>query len=266
MLNSPLSQRERHLFFEEISMTVKKSITACLTLVALLLTFGLANDADAKRRRKVAKDPDAPTNREAKVLGWGPVKTPNRGKNPEFMIRGVVLDIEKVKDRQNYYTLKILPIEILNNHQRVIGFDHFLTGVDIVLFLPKSKVSELKEGRMVEYNQYYTEEVEQAIGGAKMVAMTLHKDIQGYPAGAGAYLKLQGFYPIQYKNALKGAKLHKSGISGDQAIKANLDILATSSEDPELKTSARASYVEFFKSEPTGKCKYVDAEAIFKCL
>jgi len=246
-------------------MTRGKSLTVILTLGVFLMGLLLLPDAQARKKR-VIKDPDAPTNREAKVLGWGPVKTPNRGKNPEFMVRGVILEVNKTQDKKgDYFDVKILPIEILNNHQRVLTFDNFTNGVDITLFLPDSKKKELKKGRLVEFNQYYTEEVEQSIGGAKMVAMTLHKDIQGYAAGPGAYLRKPGFYPVQYKNALKGIKLYQSGIRSDKDAKAGLDYLATKHTDPELKTIAKGTYVEIYEQDPSGKCNLVKATQSYAC-
>lgn len=229
------------------------SVTSLFTLV--LMAFVLFHLGEAKAA-KVLKDPDAPTNEEAKVLGWGPVKTPNRGKTPEFMIRGVILEVKdsETQKKKGWYDVKILPIEVLNNHQRVITFEDFKDGVTLTLNVPKPRLDELKEGRMVEYNQYYTESVEQTVGGAKMVAMTMHKEIQGYPAGPGAYLKKPGFYPIQYKNALRGLKIYSGNVKSDQEFKNHVDYLATKSQDPELKTIAKATYVELYAAEPSGNC------------
>jgi len=63
-----------------------------------IFAIGMANIPDAwAKKKRVLRDPDAPTNKEAKVLGWGPVKTPNRAKNPEFMIRGVAEGTERIR-------------------------------------------------------------------------------------------------------------------------------------------------------------------------
>lgn len=230
--------------------------TLSFLFVITLLTLSLMSLGSAEAKR-VLRDPDAPSAEEAKVLGWGPVKTPNRGKSPEYLIRGVVLDINdsQTKRGKDWYDIKVLPIEVLNNHQRVITFDHFQNGITLTLNIPKPRFKELKKGQMVEYNQYYTESVEQSIGGAKMVAMTLHKDIQGYPAGAGAYLKKPGFYPIQYKNALKALKMYAGNVQSDPEFKNHVDYLATKSKDSELKTIAKATFLEMYSSEPSGQCK-----------
>jgi hypothetical protein len=241
---------------------MKRGITPLVLIVILFLSFSLAPDAQAK---KVQADPDAPTNREAKVLGWGPVKTPNRAKNPEYLIRGVVLSVEKVKENKGYFTVNVLPIEVLDNHQRAITFENFKIGVPITMRIPEPRLKELKEGRMVEYRQYYTESVEQTVGGAKMVAMKFHQDIQGYPAGPGAYLKTPGFYPIQYKNALKGAKLYLGSLKSDAEVKNHVDYLATKSKDPELKTIAQTTYMELYSTPPTGRCNINDSTKTVAC-
>jgi len=235
-------------------MTRKKSLIALFTLAIFFIGMGLSPDADARRKR-VAKDPDAPSDREAKVLGWGPVKTPNRGKDPEFLVRGILLDVKPIKEKKNYYDVSILPIEVLNNHQRYITFDHFNTGLNLQIWIAQPKLKELKKGLLLEYHQYYTEAVEQAVGGAKLIAMTLHQDIQGYPAGPAAYLKTPGFFPIQYKNAIKGIKEYQGDIKSDQDVKAHLDYLATQSKDPDLKLIATNTFVDLYDSQPTGSCK-----------
>lgn len=242
-----------------------KSLTVLFTLGVFCMGLLILPNAHARKQR-VLKDPDAPTNREAKVLGWGPVKTPNRGKHPEYMVRGVILEVNKNKEKKgDYYDIKILPIEILNNHQRALTFDNFESGVILTLKLPDSKKNELDTGRLVEFNQYYTEEVEQTIGGARMVAMTLHQDIQGYPAGPAAYLKKAGFYPVQYKNALKGVKLYQGKMKSDQEAKAGLDYLATKGTDPELKTIAKSTFVEIYQQDPSGTCTLQKATDTFAC-
>lgn len=214
---------------------------------------------------RIKSDPDAPTNEEAKVLGWGPVKTPNRGKNPEFLVRGVVLEVQKAKEGKNTYDIKILPIEILNNHQRVLTFDNFQTGVDITLNVGKERLKDLEKGRLVEYNQYYTEEVEQTVGGAKMIAMQMHREIQGYPKGPEPFLETPGLYPVQYKNAIKGAKLYEGALKDDPEVKAHLDYLASSSKDPELKTIAKETYLEIYQVEPSGTCKLDKKTNLLAC-
>lgn len=245
-------------------MTRKLSHTAFSILVLLTLTLIWTPPLDAKRKR-VARDPDAPTNEQSKVLGWGPVKTPNRGKNPEFMIRGTLVSLEPVKDAPLTYTVNILPVEIINNHQRFLTMAEFRNGVTLTIKIPKVRAKELKKGRAVEFNQYYTEEVEQVIGGAKMVAMTLHQDIQGYPAGVGSYLAKPGFYPVQYLNALKGLKLYSGNIQNKDGVKAHLDILASKAKDPELKTQSQTSLIELFKAQPTGNCQEDKVTQTFKC-
>lgn len=239
------------------------NIKNCRRFLALCLAVGLIaslmpGEASAKGKRgekRISNDPDSATEREAKVLGWGPVKAPNRGKVPEFLIRGVVLDVGRAREQKGMHLIKILPIEIVENHQRAIDFSHFQNGYDLVLRIPSSKLKEIKKGRMLEFKQYYTEKVEQTIGGAKMVAMSLHQDIQGYPAGPSAYVKTPGFYPIQYKNALRGAKMSGGKIDNSSEVKAHLDYLATQSDDAELKTIAMNSYTELFGTAPTGTCK-----------
>ncbi|MDX1386119.1 MAG: hypothetical protein R3257_00920 [bacterium] len=243
---------------------MKRGVTPLILSAILVLTFCLAPDALAKRK-KVSADPDAPSNEEAKVLGWGPVQTPNRAKNPEYMIRGVILSVEKVKDSKGYFTVNILPIEVLDNHQRAITFDHFNTGIPITMAIPEPRLKELKKGRMVEYKQYYTESVEQAVGGAKMVAMQFHQEIQGYPAGPGAYLKTPGFYPVQYKNALKGVKLYLGNLKSDTDFKNHVDFLATKSQDPELKTIANTTYMELYATPPSGRCSVNNATKTVAC-
>lgn len=244
---------KKTLFF--FSKNSRKSLLGLVAfaLVASLIPLG-AQAKTAAGEKRISKDPDSATVREAKVLGWGPVKAPNRGKVPEFLIRGVVLEVGNAPEQKGLNFVKILPIEVLNNHQRAIDFTHFENGYDIIMKVPSSKLKEIKKGRMLEFNQYYTEQVEQAIGGAKMVAMSLHQDIQGYPAGPGAYLKTPGFYPIQYKNAIRGAKISGDNLGGDNEIKANLDYLATKSPDPEIKTIAMSSYTEIFGGQPSGAC------------
>ncbi len=235
-----------------------------------ILGMGIPQVAEAKKAAKVLKDPDAPTDEEAKVLGWGPVKTPNRAKRPEYLIRGVLLDIQEVKDAEgktikNNYTVAILPIEVLENHQREITFDHFNTGFKVDLMIPKPKMDELKKGKMLEFHQYYTVQTEQEQGAARMVAFVLHQDIQGYPAGAGAYLKKPEFYPVQYKNAIKGVQMDSGDIKGDEQVKAHLDHLATTAKDPELKESSRVVLMEIYQIEPTGKCKLDKTTQLFAC-
>lgn len=235
-------------------MIRNRRLMTLFTLALLLTSLSLITNASAKKAARGPVDPDAPTEEQAKVLGWGPVKTPNRGVRPEYLIRGVILDVQKAPEGKDLYTVSILPIEVLNNLQRDITFDHFQTGVNITIPIQKPRLKELKPGRMVEFNQYYTEEVEQSIGGAKMVAMSMHQEIQGYPAGPGAYLKKGGFYPIQYKNAIKGMKMYLESIESDKEVQNFMDYLATKSDDAELKTIAKATYLEVYNMEPTGKC------------
>lgn len=249
-------------------MNGRKSFLSLAVCAVFLFGLVASHEAEAKKQR-VVKDPDAPTNREAKILGWGPVKTPNRAKNPEFLVRGVVTEVQELeepKGLKDHYQITILPIEVLNNHQRYVTFDQFQNGLEISLRIPKSKLKELKIGRLVEYNQYYTTEVEQSIGGAKMIGFTFHQDIQGYPASAAAYLRKPGFYPIQYKNALKGMQIYTENVQSDEDIKANLDLLASkSSEDPELQTIAKNTYLELYQTEPTGHCSLDKTTEKFVC-
>jgi hypothetical protein len=234
-----------------------------LTAFSLLMIFSLPCLVQADNR--VKSDPDAPTAEQAKALGWGPVKTPNRGKSPEFMVRGILLDLTKAKEGKDTYTVKILPIEILNNHQRVLDAGNFVSGVEITLQIGKERLSGLQKGRLVEYNQYYTEEVAQTIGGAKMVNMTMHREIQGYPKGPEPYLANGGFYPIQYKNALKAIEGSEGSLKDNPEVKANLDYLASKSTDPELKTLAKDTYVKLYQSEPSGKCMMAKATDTVTC-
>ncbi len=253
-------------------MLRKTRIVSLLTLAALMGGMGFVSHVEAKGKKasSAAKDPDAPSNEQAKVLGWGPVQAPNRAKNPEYLVRGVLLDIQDAKDangkaKKGWYTLKILPIEVLENYQRAITEIHMQSGLDVTLKIPADRLKELKQGRLLEYHQYYTEKVEETVGGARMVAMTYNQDIQGYPAGPGAYLKKPGFYPIQYKNALKGVKLYLDNIKTDKDVQAHLDYLATKSKDPELQSIAKNTYVEIYQGEPSGKCTVAQATSIVNC-
>lgn len=234
-----------------------------LIVILTLTLFSLPVLVHADKR--VKSDPDAPTAEQAKVLGWGPVKTPNRGKSPEFLVRGILLDITKEKEPKDTYTVKILPIEIVNNHQRVVTADNMVTGVDITLAIGKERLGDLQKGRLVEYNQYYTEEVEQTVGGAKMVAMTMHKEIQGYPKGPEPFLASGGFYPAQYKNALKAIEGNEDALKANPGVQSNLDYLATKSTDPELKTLANDAYVKLYGTSPTGKCTMAKATEAVTC-
>jgi hypothetical protein len=229
----------------------------------IITLFAIPSLVQADKRVKA--DPDAPTDEQAKALGWGPVKTPNRGKSPEFMVRGILLELIKLKEPKDTYTVKILPIEILNNNQRVLTADNFVTGVEVNLQIGKEQLGDLKTGHLVEYNQYYTEAVEQSVGGAKMVAMTMHREIQGYPRGPEPYLAAAGFFPIQYKNALKAMDGNEDALRASPAVKANLDYLSSKSTDPELQTAAKDAYVKLYSSEPTGKCTLDKKTSIITC-
>jgi hypothetical protein len=243
-------------------MTFPRNLRA-LALLSILTVFSVTSLARADTR--VKNDPDAPTIEQAKALGWGPVRTPNRGKSPEYMVRGILLDLTKAKEGKDNYVVKILPIEILNNHQRVLGADNFVSGLEVTLQIGKERLGDLKPGRLVEYNQYYTEEVEQSIGGAKMVAMTMHREIQGYPKGPEPYLSAAGFYPIQYKNAIKAVEGNESALRDSPGVKTNLDYLSTKSTDPELKTMARECFMKLYQTDPSGKCMMSKGSSAITC-
>lgn len=241
-----------------------------LGLLAALLVLSFSTPSEARR----VKDRDKATPLEKKLLGWHDVKIPRRSRLDEIKLRGSLLSLEKAdKDsvqqyeelffgtnpqkakkrknhyfgrrKPNYYKVSILPIEVLDNPQRILTMDHMEKGFSFVVDLPKNKLKDLQVGHAVEFNQYYTKKELQSIGAAKMIAWVLTQDVQGYPAGLGAYLK-KGFHTLQYKNTLKSLQLFSGKFKNPQEAKQVLTQLAKSSKDQELKQLANFTLEKHF--------------------
>src|SRR5262245_48666537 len=104
---------------------------------------------------KISSDPGAPTVKENRLLKWVEVDPPNVGKNDQFFVRGVLLDIADAKDPQgngikDTYIMKVLPIAILENNERSIDLNEFMSGVDIVRTIPDKKwLKNFKKGNVI---------------------------------------------------------------------------------------------------------------------
>ncbi len=246
----------------------KKSLTL-VTALSLVAGAAALNDAQAAKRKSagaakkpaatgdnalISSDPGAPTVREHRLLKWGPVDPPDRGKSPEYFVRGAFMDLEPIEgeNRKDFYNIVMLPIEVVENEYRVITFENFVTGMKIPAFLPKDLKKQFKSGAMIEVHNYYTTKEEQAIGHAKMIAFAYHQDIIPYPAGPASYIKKGGLDPEQYLNALKGMEIY-SGNPKDEQLKVGLDALASSSSNLEVKNKATALLSSLFGAAPSGQ-------------
>ncbi len=227
-----------------------------LFIIAGLIVYisGLSTDLLAKGKYK---DPDAPSIEESKVLGWGPVKAPARKNIPEFLLRGTLISIEKDEEKSGFYNVTILPVEAQNNKQRHINIEHFNTNVILSLALAEEQVKELKLGSLVQYNQFFERQVAQTIGNAAMVNYILHQDFKTYEAPPVEYITKAGYYPIQYRNAIKGLEMFKGKLAEDAngSLKDALNYHASKAQDPALKSEATALFTKMFKSSPSGNCK-----------
>lgn len=248
----------------------KKSLTLA---TALSLVAGGAAFSDALAAKKkssgakkpaatgdnalISSDPGAATVKEHRLLKWGAVDPPDRGKSPEFFVRGVFMEFlpsigADGKERKDFYNISLLPVEVVENEYRVITFDSFANGMKIPVFMPKDLKKQFKPGAMVEVHLYYTTKEEQAVGHAKMIAFSYHEDIIPYPAGAAAYVKKGGLDQEQYLNALKGMEIFGDNPK-DEQLKVGLDALASSSPNTEVKNKATALLSSLFAAAPSGQ-------------
>ena len=245
-----------------------------LWVIVFALAVGLLAQAPAwaaKARRKakpaakppaegkISSDPGAATVREAALLKWGAVDPPSTGKNDEFFFRGVFLESVPQKDAEgkdikNFYVLKFLPIEIVENEERSIGFDHFTNGIEVTReILHKDFWKNLEKGNVVEVRQWYEIVDEGGQGHAKMMGYIFHQDILPYPTPPLAYIKQPGLEMEQYLNALKGVEISGDKGSGDQEFKDALDALASSAPNPQVKEKASQLLAQIFNAQPSGK-------------
>jgi len=246
----------------------KKSLTF-LAVGALLAGSASFHDALAAKKKsgaakaapatgdnaKISSDPDAPTVKEARLLKWEAVDPPDRGKSPEFFIRGVYVAMESMENEgksKDFYRLTILPVEVVENPYRNVVYDHFVNGLKLPVFLPKDLKKQFKKGGVVEVKLFYTTKEEQAIGHAKMIAFTYNEQIIPYPAGPASYVKIGGLDPEQYLNALKGMELFGDNPK-DNELKVGLDALASSSPNAEVKSKATAMLGTMFGAQPSGQ-------------
>jgi len=238
----------------------------------LMLAASLISPAQAAKKRsskaaaapgtgdnaKISSDPGAPTVKENKLLKWVEVDPPNIGKNDQFFFRGVVLDVVPLKDAEgkdvkDAYTIKVLPISILENNERSIDLQEFLNGVDIVRSIPDKKwMKDIKKGNVIEIKQWYETVDQGGQGHAKMVGYIFHQDIVPYPVGSQAFIKTPGLQMEQYLNALKGLEMAEDK-NTDDLLKDSLDALASSATNPEVKSKAAALLSQLFNAQPTGK-------------
>lgn len=202
---------------------------------------------------KISSDPDAPTVKEARLLKWGPVDPPDRGKKQEFFIRAVFVDLQEGKNvDKSTYDMTVLPVEVVQNEYRNVTLDHFNNGLTFTAFVPDALKKQLKKGQVVEINEYYSTKEEAAIGHAHMIDYTYHQDILPYPAGPAAYIKLGGLDQEQYLNALKGMEMFGTNPKSDE-LKTGLDALASSSPNSEVKSKATAMLSSMFGAQPSGR-------------
>ena len=202
---------------------------------------------------KISSDPDAPTVKENRLLKWGPVDPPDRGKSKEFFVRGVFVDLTPSKDGiKDFYQMSLLPVEVVENEYRNITLDNFINGMTVSAFLPRDLKKNFKKGAVVEVHNYYILKEAQAIGHAKMIDFEWHSEIQPYPTGPSAYIKTGGLDPEQYLNALKGMEMFGDNPKSEE-LKIGLDALASSSPNAEVKTKATEMLSRLFGAQPSGQ-------------
>jgi len=202
---------------------------------------------------KISSDPDAPTVKENRLLKWGPVDPPDRGKKPEFFFRGVFVDMTPTEGgAKDMYQVTFLPVEIVENEYRNVTADNFINGMILPVYMPAQLKKQMKKGGIVEVHEYYTTAEEQAIGHAHMIGFTYHQDLLPYPVGPAAYVKKGGLDQEQYLNALKGMELFGDNPK-DGELKTGLDALASSSPNPEVKAKATALLSSLFGAQPSGQ-------------
>ena len=235
---------------------------AMLSLVAVS-AYHQANAVEKKSAARpgsgdndlISSDPGAATQKEHRLLKWSEVDPPDRGKNPEYFVRAVFLDLSDMPEGQrkkDTYMMKILPIEIVENEYRVITFDHFANGMEVPAFLPDSLKKQLKKGGVVEIHRFYTTKEAQVIGHAKMIDFTYNDQIVPYPAGPAAYIKKGGLDSEQYLNALKGMQAFGNNPK-DGDLKKGLDALASSSPNPQVKDLAGQLLSSMFGAQASGQ-------------
>lgn len=247
----------------------KKSLTL-VTALSLFAGAAAFNEAHAAKKKSagaakpkaagtgdnalISQDPGAATVKENRLLKWGPVDPPDRGKSPEYFVRGVFMDIQPMEgdNRKDFYTLILLPVEVVENEYRVITFDNFANGMRIPAFLPKDLKKQFKPGGVVEVHNFYTTKEEQAVGHAKMIAFSYNQQLVPYPAGPAAYIKKGGLDQEQYLNALKGMEIYGDNPK-DSELKLGLDALASSSPNTEVKNKATALLSSLFGAAPSGQ-------------
>lgn len=207
---------------------------------------------------KISSDPGAATIRENALLKWQAVDPPSTGKNDEYFFRGVFVESIPQKDAdgkdiKNNFVLKFLPIEIVENEERAIGFDNFANGVDVKReVLHKDFWKNMEKGNVVEVRQWYEIVDQGGQGHAKMMGFIYHQDILPYPTSSVAYVKTPGLQMEQYLNALKGVEMSGKG-GGDNEFKDALDALASSAPNPQVKEKAAQLLSSMFGAQPSGK-------------
>lgn len=236
--------------------------TTAITLALSLVATSHLEAATKKRRSaakkpaaggKISSDPNAATLKEASLLKWGAVKPPKRGKNFEFFARGVFMEATPVEGEKDNYTIKILPIEVLQNEQRYITMDAFTNGFTINRELDKKELKDYQVGKVIEVKQYYTTLEEGGQGHAKLVAYAFNQDVMPYPVGPAAYIKKAGLEPEQYLNALRGLEMSGEKSTDDTELKTGVDALASSAPDANVKTKAKELLAQIFSAQPSGQ-------------
>jgi hypothetical protein len=255
-------------------MRCKQGLTL-IAVLALLMGMGSLHHADAATKKgraaakkpssagKISSDPDSATVKEAALLKWGPVKVPQTGKEYDFFMRGVVLDISPIKDQKEFFTIKILPIEILENKERFITMDNYKSGVDITHRLAKQEMKDLKKGNIIEMKSWYETIDQGGTGHAKMVAYVYHADMLPYPKSAAPYVKLTDIEPEEQLNALTALELY-SGNPKEDGLKDALDALS-SSPNPDVKAKAAQLLSSLYSAQPSGTCKVDKVTKAYSC-
>jgi len=246
-----------------------KKIGMTAAAAAILVGGGLNHDSLAATKKRsagastkkmppteghISSDPGSATIKEAALLKWGAVDPPSKGKHDQFFFRGAFLEATPVEGQKNVYSLKFLPIAILENEERSITIDNYTNGVSVEREVADQKwLKSFKKGNIAEVRQYYEEAKEGGIGHAQMMVYTFHQDIVPYPVAAQSYVKTPGLEMEQYMNAMKSIELSDDKGGGDNLFKDALDSLASSAPSPEVKAKATELLASIFSAKPSGK-------------
>ncbi|MFO1518292.1 MAG: hypothetical protein U1F57_01295 [bacterium] len=233
--------------FRRLTLGALLAAALSLTLNGFVATPNVyAAKKKVAAKSKKAKTPEGePSERQKKLLGWTSVyPTAYTYMTADYFIRGTVADFKQLgKTRE--WEITILPIEVMNNPMHHITEETYKNGIAIKLELSPSELKGLKQGGIVEFNQYEKELPTEDKGHAKLVKAEIHQEFKPYDTSPIAYLSKPDMEPEQYVNAIRGVLMYKGGIDKSDTVKTSLASL-TKSKDSNLSQKAKECSQKLF--------------------